>query len=363
MAWSRGVWFLLGKPFVLQKWHPKFKPKKEDFSSVLIWVKIHDLPLACWNSEGISRIASKIGVPIAADNLTEQKTRLTFARICVLVDCNATYPDEIRVSLDGDVVSLAVQYEWRPYPCEHCKSLMHFSSTCPSKPSVDTVVMVGKATEENINRGRSFSRNHRSRKQSNSHKNSRPPVSNLVAPTSLNINQESSLNKLGGDNSMDLNSDLVFAKHPSQIGKNLHYQPNSPKPQNTAPPILVPSQIPLLTEFQYTEDAIVTNIPNLNSPNDVASSSNSVLNNKSSPKQKYFISPNKFDALNIEEESTSHTEVLPESDNTDSEIIVEKEQLNNHKAGGKVKTQQLAAASKKSAKGKQVKKSLSQSKS
>ncbi|KAI0522403.1 hypothetical protein KFK09_004782 [Dendrobium nobile] len=119
MVWSRGVWFLLGKSFVLQKWHPKFKPKKEDFLTVAIWVKIHDLPLACWNSEGISRIASKIGVPIAADNLTEQKTRLTFARICVLVDCNSTYPEEIKVSLDGDVVSLKVQYEWRPFPCAH----------------------------------------------------------------------------------------------------------------------------------------------------------------------------------------------------------------------------------------------------
>ncbi|KAI0526834.1 hypothetical protein KFK09_002426 [Dendrobium nobile] len=110
MAWSRGVLFLLGKPFVLQKWHPKFKPKKEDLSTVPIWVKIHDLPLACWNSEGISRIASKIGIPVAADKLTEHKTRLTYARICVLVDNLATYSEEILVSLDGDVVTLKVQY-------------------------------------------------------------------------------------------------------------------------------------------------------------------------------------------------------------------------------------------------------------
>ncbi|XP_028550735.1 uncharacterized protein LOC110115963 isoform X4 [Dendrobium catenatum] len=120
MVWSWGVWFLLGRPFVLQKWHPKFKPQRENFTSVPIWVKIHDLPLACWNSEGISRIASKIGIPLAADNLTEQKTRLTFARVCVLLDNNAVYPEEIKVSLDGDIVSLKVQYEWRPFPCDHC---------------------------------------------------------------------------------------------------------------------------------------------------------------------------------------------------------------------------------------------------
>ncbi|XP_020696924.1 uncharacterized protein LOC110109998 [Dendrobium catenatum] len=137
LVWSKGVWFLLGKPFILQKWHPKFKPCRENFSNVPIWVKIHDLFLACWNSEGISRIASKIGIPLAADSLTAKKTRLTFARICVLVDCHATYPEEIKVSLDGDIVALKVQYEWRPSPREHCKSLVHFFSFCPEKPQAD----------------------------------------------------------------------------------------------------------------------------------------------------------------------------------------------------------------------------------
>ncbi|XP_020691185.1 uncharacterized protein LOC110105861 [Dendrobium catenatum] len=155
MAWSRGVWFLLGKPFVLQKWHPKFKPIKEEFSSVLIWVKMHDLLLACWNSEGISRIASKIGIPVTADKLTEQMTKLTYACICVLVDNLATYPDEIQVSLDGDVVTLRVQYEWRPNPCDHCKSFMHFSSSCPTVPKVNSE---DRPKESSNLRGRSFSR-------------------------------------------------------------------------------------------------------------------------------------------------------------------------------------------------------------
>ncbi|KAI0504773.1 hypothetical protein KFK09_015726 [Dendrobium nobile] len=183
MVWSRGVWFLLGRPFVLQKWHTKFKPKRENFDSVPIWVKIHDLPLACWNSEGISRIASKIGVPLAADNLTEQKTRLTFARICVLVDCKATYPDEIKVSLDGDIVSLKVQYEWRPYPCEHCKSLMHISSHCPSKP--DNTEDAGKEFVAPKNRGRSFSRKATNRYPSTSKKISRPPLNNTQTNSQL----------------------------------------------------------------------------------------------------------------------------------------------------------------------------------
>lgn len=54
MVWSKGVWYLLGKPFVFQKWSPLFQLTRENFTSVPIWVKIVDLPLVCQNSEGIS---------------------------------------------------------------------------------------------------------------------------------------------------------------------------------------------------------------------------------------------------------------------------------------------------------------------
>ncbi|PKU59224.1 RNA exonuclease 1 [Dendrobium catenatum] len=272
MAWSRGVWFLLGKPFVLQKWHPKFKPLKEDFKTVPIWVKIHDLPLACWNSEGISRIASKIGVPIAADSLTEQKSRLTFARVCVLVDCSATYPEEIKVSLDGDVVCLKVQYEWRPFPCSHCKSLMHFSSSCPSKPEV-------VLNEENVEkRGRSFSRRPHNRKQSK--------------------NQQ---------------------------------------------PVNLP-------------------IPNLNSPNNATSSSTSSLPLINNPAPKVTVSPNRFDALNLEEDSQSQTYVNEEYEDISVPDKADGGGDLQHYVSNKPQSKQSSPASKKTAKGKQVKKTQKQSK-
>ncbi|KAL0906374.1 hypothetical protein M5K25_024864 [Dendrobium thyrsiflorum] len=62
-VWSRGVWFILGRPFILQQWHPKFKLKRENLTSVPILIKIHDLPLACWNSEDPSLIS--VDAPMA----------------------------------------------------------------------------------------------------------------------------------------------------------------------------------------------------------------------------------------------------------------------------------------------------------
>ncbi|KAL0921281.1 hypothetical protein M5K25_008339, partial [Dendrobium thyrsiflorum] len=204
--WSRGVWFLLGRPFIFQKWHPKFKPRRENLTSLPIWIKIHDLPLACWNSEGISRIASKVGVPLAADSLTSQKSRLTYARVCVQVDCEATYPEEIMISLDGDIVSLKVQYEWRPNPCAHCKSFMHSSNVCPKKP--DTSTDPKELPSDVTTRGRSLSRNPRARNPRGRASSSTPgpPISNR--PTnSPNKNRSPQTNSLG---------------------LPLHFQPHSP---------------------------------------------------------------------------------------------------------------------------------------
>ncbi|KAI0522857.1 hypothetical protein KFK09_005242 [Dendrobium nobile] len=290
MVWSKGVWFLLGKPFVLQKWHPKFTPKKEEFESVPIWVKIHDLPLACWNSEGISRIASKIGVPVAADKLTEQKTRLTYARICFLVDKKATYPEEILVSLDGDVVSLKVQYEWRPHPCDYCKSLMHFSDTCVEKPK--SVTEVQKKNTAGT-RGRSHSRNARNRTKSRAPNFSRPPPSIAIQKVQQNNDEQT--------------SNHATTSIANALGQPMIFQPHSPtslNPPSNLANVSGDKHIPVLPNI---EDAIVSAIPNMNSPNDEISSSSTSQYLKTSSQPKDIISPNKFDALNLEEENSNNS--------------------------------------------------------
>ncbi|XP_028551780.1 uncharacterized protein LOC110101382 [Dendrobium catenatum] len=344
MVWSRGVWFLLGKPFVLQKWHPK----KKDFKTVPIWVKIHDLPLACWNSEGISWIASKIGVPIAVDSLTEQKTRLTFACVCVLVDCNATYPEEIKVSLDGDVVCLKVQYEWRPFPCAHYKSLTHFSSSCPSKPDVVTNVENVNARQ---NRGRSFSRKPNSRHLSKNPNFARPPASQDSPPRASNV--------VSGDS-------LIDQGVSNMIGQPLLYQPHSPPPFKLGSPAkdlpLVPP--PIVYQSGKVDDGL--GIPNLNSPNEATSSSTSIpqSNSNLSTKivkvtsagdfaQKEIISPNKFDALHIEDDIPLQSNVNAESEGISATDKEEGGGESLFKEVCKAKNPQPSAASKKTAKGKQ----------
>lgn len=339
LVWSRGVWFLLGKPFVFQKWHPKFTPKKEEFSSVPIWVKIHDLPLACWNSEGISRIASKIGVPIAADKLTEEKSRLTFARICVLVDNKATYPEEIQVSLDGDVVSLHVQYEWRPHPCEHCKSLMHFSTSCAKKPKLAEEAEDEITKGKNVTRGKSYSRKPSYRNISRSKNISRPPTSSVAhQPPNDYIAHP---------------TDHFKPSISNAIGLPLLYQPHSPTSQNQ--PTISDNVIKDISssDKQTNVEAIVTGIPNLNSPNEAISTSSTTQTINSSSQSKDIISPNKFDVLNLEEEITQHSDDIGDKNGKQGSSAGDQS-----KKAEKVKQLQASAASKKPARGKQIKKPL-----
>ncbi|KAL0910776.1 hypothetical protein M5K25_018861 [Dendrobium thyrsiflorum] len=289
--WSRGVWFILGRPFILQQWHPKFKPKREQLTSVPIWIKIHDLPLACWNSEGISRIASKVGVPLAADSLTTQKSRLTYARVCVQVDNQATYPEEILVSLDGDVVQLKVQYEWRPSPCAHCKSLVHPSSSCPSKPHTDSEEP--PAQKAPPPRGRSVSRKPRARL-------SKPPIQKpSIVPASVIIPE--SAHQKG-----------ISTAITNDAGLTLHYQPHSPTQQKTNTITLQCSDPSHIAGKLPYEASLTVPIPNLNSPTKDMSSSSTDTSSQAESSQPGFTSPNKFNVL-MEQDISSNLNCISDA--------------------------------------------------
>ncbi|KAI0489269.1 hypothetical protein KFK09_029111 [Dendrobium nobile] len=133
-AWSGGPWFFFGKPFILQKWTPDFIPKREEFPSIPLWIKILNLPLSLWTPEGISKLASCVGIPIVVDALTAAKTRLTFARVCVQITSNSLLPDEIFYCVEGKSFPLRIQYDWKPERCSQCGSIMHPPTLCPKDP-------------------------------------------------------------------------------------------------------------------------------------------------------------------------------------------------------------------------------------
>nr|GEX93573.1 ATPase, F1/V1/A1 complex, alpha/beta subunit, zinc knuckle CX2CX4HX4C [Tanacetum cinerariifolium] len=55
---------------ILKKWHPDENLLKEDVSSILVWVKLHGVPITAFNDDGLSAIITKLGAPLLLDSYT-----------------------------------------------------------------------------------------------------------------------------------------------------------------------------------------------------------------------------------------------------------------------------------------------------
>ncbi|PKU60138.1 RNA exonuclease 1 [Dendrobium catenatum] len=293
MVWSKGAWFFHGKPFIFQKWSKDFQPTRENFSTVPIWIRIIDLPLVCWNSEGISKIASKIGTPLSVDALTAAKTRLTYARVCVQVATTSDFPESVPISIEEVVYHLKIQYEWKPNPCATCKSMAHTTSFCPSNPKPPQ-------QETQPPRGRSTSRTHR--RQNNSQ---RPPSQNRSSGAArLNHSNTVPTTAIASSSLGIVPSQVTFPTEQASETRNL---PDNDTGIVTASSsgIIAPMDIPALS-IPVNPPSII--IPNLNSPTEECNGileqvSNSSFNNPPIPTK------NQFDSLLNCEEQGSREEV------------------------------------------------------
>lgn len=64
-----GSWYMSNQLIILKKWKRMMKLTKEPISQIPIWVKFFNVPLEYWDHEGLSRLASKIEVPLFMDIL------------------------------------------------------------------------------------------------------------------------------------------------------------------------------------------------------------------------------------------------------------------------------------------------------
>ncbi|GMP97031.1 hypothetical protein CsSME_00045439 [Camellia sinensis var. sinensis] len=78
-----GPWYVGGFLLILKQWHRMMKLSKEGKKTIPVWVKFYNIPMEFWNGDGLSRIASAVGVPLFMDQLTSSGNIISFARVCV----------------------------------------------------------------------------------------------------------------------------------------------------------------------------------------------------------------------------------------------------------------------------------------
>lgn len=95
---------------------------------MILW----DVPLHLWNATGFSRSASYVGKPIMTDTPTDMKIRMDYARICVEIDVNCSFPEELPFQIENEKFKVRAEYPWKPTSCSHCRSFAHSTARCNS---------------------------------------------------------------------------------------------------------------------------------------------------------------------------------------------------------------------------------------
>ncbi|XP_022040053.1 uncharacterized protein LOC110942586 [Helianthus annuus] len=140
-----GPWMIKNVPIILREWTPAVTVVKKDISSIPVWVKMHDIPLAAFTEDGLSLVASKIGVPKKLDSYTattctESWGRSNFARALIEVNAAMDLKRNVTIAVPGlngnsySKVDIRVEYDWEPVRCSACCIFGHHDATCPKNP-------------------------------------------------------------------------------------------------------------------------------------------------------------------------------------------------------------------------------------
>ncbi|XP_028059832.1 uncharacterized protein LOC114263483 [Camellia sinensis] len=144
-----GPWYVGGFLLILKQWHRMMKLSKEDKKTIPVWVKFYNVPLEYWDGDGLSRVASAVGVPLLLDQLTSSGSRISFARVCVDILAVSAFPDSFALTSGDDSITIQVEYQGVPSRCMHCQVFGHDTKTCLSA-QVEKLVELQKNTEERV---------------------------------------------------------------------------------------------------------------------------------------------------------------------------------------------------------------------
>ncbi|GJY77200.1 zinc knuckle CX2CX4HX4C containing protein [Tanacetum coccineum] len=109
-----GPWLIHKSLIILKKWSMDTRLLKEELTRILIWVKLHDVPIYVFKEDGISLIATFIGKPVILDSYTSSMCndswgRSSFSRC--LIQGNSLNKDNITSSNSFSALNVEEEVE------------------------------------------------------------------------------------------------------------------------------------------------------------------------------------------------------------------------------------------------------------
>ncbi|KAK3435366.1 hypothetical protein EUGRSUZ_C00081 [Eucalyptus grandis] len=96
---------------ILQQWRPMLELKKDNQTSVPVWVRLKNIPYAFWSTPGIGANASAVGKPLYVNLRTEHMKMLSFTRVCVEISASHPQCNSVDVVLNGESWIVSIEYE------------------------------------------------------------------------------------------------------------------------------------------------------------------------------------------------------------------------------------------------------------
>ncbi|KAJ4846070.1 hypothetical protein Tsubulata_002593 [Turnera subulata] len=86
--------------------------------------------------EGLSYLASAIGIPLHADQDCSKLFKSDCANVYTEVDFSEPLKNDLVVEINGEKVVIDISYSWKPRRCGNCKGWGHHELACSLKKSV-----------------------------------------------------------------------------------------------------------------------------------------------------------------------------------------------------------------------------------
>lgn len=129
----QGMWNIAGVPMVVTKWNPRIEEEKHEEESIPMWIHLTKVPLNMFSWEGLSLIASPVGVPVKLHPETIACSSFKVAKVFVNVDVSKALPKEMNFSSKGKEFMVEFHYPWLPSRCQHCDKWGHGEKVCSLK--------------------------------------------------------------------------------------------------------------------------------------------------------------------------------------------------------------------------------------
>ncbi|WOL14100.1 hypothetical protein Cni_G22880 [Canna indica] len=126
-----GPWTFRGDVLRLMPWKPLFRSRDELFTTALVWIRFHSLPLEFWNKASVFSIAQCFGKVLKIDDRSFTFERGLYIRACVEIDLALPICEGVWISVDESEFFQPIVYENLPVICFQCGVIGHHDLNCP----------------------------------------------------------------------------------------------------------------------------------------------------------------------------------------------------------------------------------------